>query len=59
LIHRNNRTPNEIIQINACRVDVSDRKRVYRFADEEVDDFGKVDIVMAEGHIPVIVRNPV
>lgn len=34
------------IQANAYRVDVSDRARVYRFADEVVDAFGKVDIVI-------------
>lgn len=34
------------VQANVYRVDVSDRDRVYRFADEVVRDFGKVDIVI-------------
>jgi NAD(P)-dependent dehydrogenase (short-subunit alcohol dehydrogenase family) len=41
-----NLTGNESVQANAYRVDVSDRNRVYRFADEVADDFGKVDIVI-------------
>ncbi len=36
----------ENIQAKLYRVDVSDRDRVYRFADEVVEDFGKVDIVI-------------
>ncbi len=37
---------NKNIQTNVYRVDVSDRDRVYRFADEVMEDFGKVDIVI-------------
>lgn len=33
-------------QAKTFRVDVSDRQRVYRFADEVVDAFGKVDVVI-------------
>jgi NAD(P)-dependent dehydrogenase (short-subunit alcohol dehydrogenase family) len=33
-------------RVNVYRVDVSDRDRVYRFADEVVEDFGKVDVVI-------------
>lgn len=36
----------EGVKANAYRVDVSDRDRVYHFADEVVDAFGKVDIVI-------------
>lgn len=36
----------ENFQANSYRVDVSDRDRVYRFADEVMKDFGKVDIVI-------------
>lgn len=36
----------ESVKANAYRVDVSDRDRVYRFADEVMRDFGKVDIVI-------------
>ncbi len=37
---------NKSIQTQIYRVDVSDRERVHRFADEVVDDFGYVDIVI-------------
>jgi NAD(P)-dependent dehydrogenase (short-subunit alcohol dehydrogenase family) len=37
---------NEAIQANVYRVDVSDKARVYRFADEVLADFGRVDIVI-------------
>ncbi len=36
----------ENIQAKMYMVDVSDRDRVYRFADEVAEDFGKVDIVI-------------
>lgn len=37
---------NENVQSRIYQVDVSDRERVYRFADEVVEAFGKVDIVI-------------
>lgn len=37
---------NDDIRANAYRVDVSDRDRVYGFADEVAEAFGKVDIVI-------------
>jgi NAD(P)-dependent dehydrogenase (short-subunit alcohol dehydrogenase family) len=36
----------EDMRANAYRVDVSDRGQMYRFADEVMEDFGKVDIVI-------------
>lgn len=39
-------TENQDIQTRAYPVDVSDRDRVYRFADEVATDFGQVDIAI-------------
>lgn len=46
LVETVNMINNENIQAKVYRVDVSDRDRVYRFADEVMEAFGKVDIVI-------------
>lgn len=45
---------NENIQAKAFRVDVSDRDRVYRFADEVMDALGRVDILINNAGVQVI-----